>query len=74
MTFVHKCVSMHVMQDSNAAVARREIVSLPGFGVSNRTERTAFTGRSTHTAEAIEIAASKGVKLTAGAGFMSAVS
>ena len=52
--------------------ARR--VRLTGFGRSNRTERTAFTGRNMQTAEAIEIAASKGMKFTAGAGFVSAVS
>jgi nucleoid DNA-binding protein len=62
------------MQYSNAAVARREVVSLPGFGDSFRTQRTAFTGCDTRTAEAFEIAATKGLKFTAGAVFTPAVS
>ena len=59
LTFAHECVSMHVMDNSNAAVARGEKGSLSGFGSPNRNERTAFTGRNMQTAEAIEIAASK---------------
>jgi nucleoid DNA-binding protein len=64
---------MHVMQNSDAAIARSEKVSLAGLGSSNRDERRAFTGCTTKTAEAIEIAATKDVEFTAGAGFTSAV-
>jgi nucleoid DNA-binding protein len=73
LTFAREYVSMHVMEHSNAAVARGEKGSLSRFGASHRTERTAFTGHTMQTAEAFEIAASEDVKLTATAGFTSAV-
>lgn len=74
LTFTRECVSMHVMEHSNAAVARGEKVSPSDFGTRNRNKRTAFTGHDMQTVEAIEIAASEGMKLTAYAGFTSAVS
>jgi DNA-binding protein HU-beta len=63
----------HMMEGIKSAVSRGEKVALPGFGSFARTERKARTGRNPQTGEAIEIAASKGVKFTAGAGFKSAV-
>jgi hypothetical protein len=44
------------------------------FRFSRPNPRRAFSGRNLQTAEAIEIAASKGMKFTAGAGFVFAVS
>jgi hypothetical protein len=49
-----------------------ERVTLPDFGSLTRTARRGCTDHGT-TGAAIEIAASKGVKFTAGAGFKSAV-
>jgi nucleoid DNA-binding protein len=49
-----------------------ERVTLPDFGSLTRTARQAGTAGNTHGA-AVEIAATKGVKFTAGAGFKSAV-
>jgi len=54
-------------------VARGEKVTLPGFGAWSRTQRKARMGRNPRTGEPVQIAASKGVKFTAGAGFKSAV-
>ena len=62
-----------LMESIKSAVAQGERVTLPGFGSFTRTERKARTGRNPQTGAAIEIAASKGVKFTAGAGFRSAV-
>ena len=62
-----------MMESIKSAVARGDDVKLPGFGSFKRTERKARTGRNPQTGEAIEIAASKGVKFSAGAGFKSAV-
>jgi ferredoxin len=67
LTFTREYVSMHVMEHSNAAVARGEKVSPSGFATANRTKRTVFTGCNMQTAEAIEIAASEDMKLTASA-------
>jgi DNA-binding protein HU-beta len=55
------------------AVARGDKVTIPGFGAWSRTERAARTGRNPRTGEPVQIAASKGVKFSAGAGFKSAV-
>lgn len=73
LTFACECVSMHVMEHSNAAFARGEKGSPIGFGTSYRTERTVFTGRNMQTAETFEIAATEDAEFTAGAGFVSAV-
>jgi nucleoid DNA-binding protein len=73
LTFAREYVSMHVMEHSNAAVARGEKGSPSGFGASHRTECAGFTGHKMQTAEAFEIAASEDVKLTATADFASAV-
>ena len=55
------------------AVAAGDKVTLPGFGAWSRTDRKARMGRNPRTGEPVQIAASKGVKFTAGAGFKSAV-
>lgn len=55
------------------AVARGDKVTVPGFGAWSRTERAARTGRNPRTGEPVQIAASKGVKFSAGASFKSAV-
>jgi hypothetical protein len=73
LTFVRECVSMHVMQYSNAAVARGEKVSPQGSGLRNRTKRTTFIGCDLRTVEVDDIAAIKGLEFTAGAGFTPAV-
>ena len=65
LTFTRECVAMHVMHNSNAAVARGDKGSPQGFGLCNRNERMTFTGRNMQTAEVTKIAASKGAKLTA---------
>ena len=56
-----------------SAVARGDKVTVPGFGAWSRTERAARTGRNPRTGEPVQIAASKGVKFSAGASFKSAV-
>ncbi len=56
-----------------SAVASGDKVTLPGFGAWSRTDRAARMGRNPRTGEPVQIAASKGVKFTAGAGFKSAV-
>jgi DNA-binding protein HU-beta len=56
-----------------SAVARGDKVTLPGFGAWSRTDRAARMGRNPRTGEPVQIAASKGVKFSAGAGFKSAV-
>ncbi|HYU39287.1 MAG TPA: HU family DNA-binding protein [Acidimicrobiia bacterium] len=55
------------------AVARGDKVTIPGFGAWSRTQRAARTGRNPRTGEPVQIAASKGVKFSAGASFKSAV-
>jgi DNA-binding protein HU-beta len=55
------------------AVSRGDKVTVPGFGAWSRTERAARTGRNPRTGEPVQIAASKGVKFSAGASFKSAV-
>jgi len=55
------------------AVAKGDKVTLPGFGAWSRTDRAARQGRNPRTGEIVQIAASKGVKFSAGAGFKSAV-
>jgi DNA-binding protein HU-beta len=55
------------------AVAADDKVTLPGFGSFSRSSRAARTGRNPRTGEPVQIAASKGVKFSAGAAFKSAV-
>ncbi len=55
------------------AVSQGDKVTLPGFGAWSRTDRKARMGRNPRTGEPVQIAASKGVKFSAGAGFKSAV-
>lgn len=56
-----------------SVVASGDKLTLPGFGAWSRTDRAARMGRNPRTGEPVQIAASKGVKFTAGAGFKSAV-
>ena len=56
-----------------SAVANDDKVTLPGFGSFSRSSRAARTGRNPRTGEPVQIAASKGVKFSAGAAFKSAV-
>lgn len=51
------------------AVARDDKVTIPGFGAWSRSQRAARTGRNPRTGEPVQIAASKGVKFSAGAAF-----
>jgi DNA-binding protein HU-beta len=60
-------------KDVATAVERGDKVTIPGFGAWSRTERAARTGRNPRTGEPVQIAASKGVKFSAGASFKSAV-
>jgi DNA-binding protein HU-beta len=55
------------------AVSSDDKVTLPGFGSFSRSSRAARTGRNPRTGEPVQIAASKGVKFSAGAAFKSAV-
>ena len=55
------------------AVAKDDKVTLPGFGSFSRSSRAARTGRNPRTGEPVQIAASNGVKFSAGAAFKSAV-
>ena len=55
------------------AVSNDDKVTLPGFGSFSRSSRAARTGRNPRTGEPVQIAASKGVKFSAGAAFKSAV-
>ena len=56
-----------------SSVAKDDKVTLPGFGSFSRSSRAARTGRNPRTGEPVQIAASKGVKFSAGASFKSAV-
>jgi DNA-binding protein HU-beta len=55
-----------VVQD---AVASNDKVTIPGFGAWSQSQRAARTGRNPRTGEPVQIAASKGVKFSAGAAF-----
>jgi len=55
------------------AVAKGTKVSVPGWIAFDRTERAARTGRNPATGETIKIAASKGVKISAGSKLKAAV-
>jgi len=61
------------IESVQAAVASDDKVTLPGFGSFSRSSRAARTGRNPRTGEPVQIAASKGVKFSAGAAFKSAV-
>jgi DNA-binding protein HU-beta len=62
-----------LIESVQAAVASDDKVTLPGFGSFSRSSRAARTGRNPRTGEPVQIAASKGVKFSAGAAFKSAV-
>lgn len=55
------------------SVAAGDKVSIPGWFSAEATTRAARTGRNPRTGEAIQIPASKGVKLTAGSKLKAAV-
>ena len=55
------------------AVKGGEKVTLPGFVSFEQTDRAARTGRNPQTGETIQIAASKGVKVSAGSKLKAAV-
>jgi len=62
-----------VLGEITAALARGDRVELRGFGAFSVKHRPARTGRNPRTGEPVQIAASKGVKFSAGAAFKSAV-
>jgi DNA-binding protein HU-beta len=62
-----------VLNTISKEVAAGNAVQLIGFGTFGRGERAARTGRNPTTGEAIEIAAAKTVKFTAGKAFKDAV-
>lgn len=55
------------------AMASGDKITLPGFGSFSVSSRAARTGRNPRTGEPVQIAASKGVKFSAGASLKSAV-
>lgn len=55
------------------SVAEGSEVSIPGWLKVEQTQRAARTGRNPQTGEPIEIAASKGVKISAGSKLKAAV-
>jgi DNA-binding protein HU-beta len=61
------------IESVQGAVASDDKVTLPGFGSFSRSSRAARTGRNPRTGEPVQIAASKGVKFSAGASFKTAV-
>ena len=64
---------MAIVKKLQGAVANDDKVTLPGFGSFSSSSRAARTGRNPRTGEPVQIAASKGVKISAGAAFKSAV-
>jgi DNA-binding protein HU-beta len=62
-----------VLETISKEVAAGSTVQLVGFGTFGRGERAARTGRNPATGEAMEIAAAKTVKFTAGKAFKDAV-
>jgi DNA-binding protein HU-beta len=62
-----------VLETISEEVAAGSSVQLVGFGTFGRGERAARTGRNPATGEAIEIAAAKTVKFTAGKAFKDVV-
>jgi DNA-binding protein HU-beta len=62
-----------VLETISKEVAAGRTVQLVGFGTFGRGERAARTGRNPATGEAMEIAAAKTVKFTAGKAFKDAV-
>ena len=56
-----------------SSLRKDEMVTLVGFGTFYAGKRAARTGRNPRTGEPVQIAASKGVKFSAGAAFKSAV-
>ena len=62
-----------VLNTISQEVAAGNTVQLVGFGSFSRGKRAARTGRNPQTGEAIEIAAAKTVKFSAGKAFKDAV-
>ncbi len=66
--------ALNAMLDAvQSAVAKGDKVTLPGFGAWSQSQRAARQGRNPRTGEIVQIAASKGVKFSAGAKFKAAV-
>jgi DNA-binding protein HU-beta len=61
------------IESVQGAVSGGDKVTLPGFGSFSVSQRAARIGRNPRTGEPVQIAASKGVKFSAGAAFKSAV-
>lgn len=57
----------------SGSVAKGVKVSIPGWVAFEQTSRAARTGRNPQTGETIQIAASKGVKISAGSKLKAAV-
>jgi len=57
-----------VLEGIGSALQQGDSVSLIGFGTFKVVERSARAGRNPRTGETIQIAASRGVKFTAGQG------
>ena len=62
-----------VLDTIQRAVAQGEKVAITGFGVFEKVDRAARTGRNPRTGETIKIPASATVKVTAGARLKSSV-
>ena len=62
-----------VLTEVQNAVTKGDKVAITGFGVFEKKVRAARTARNPRTGEPVQIAASKGVKFSAGAAFKSAV-
>jgi DNA-binding protein HU-beta len=66
--------ALNAMLDAvQSAVAKGDKVTLPGFGAWSQSQRSARQGRNPRSGEIVQIAASKGVKFSAGAKFKAAV-
>jgi DNA-binding protein HU-beta len=63
-----------VFDETKRAVAKGEKVAISGFGVFERAERKARTGRNPRTGETVKIKATKLPKFRAGAEFKAVVS
>ena len=62
-----------ILATVTSAVVKGDVIQLIGFGSFSMGARAARTGRNPKTGEALQIAASKTVKFTAGKAFKDAV-
>ena len=63
-----------VLDSVKSAVAKGDKVSISGFGIFEKSERSARTGRNPQTGAAVQIAATSVPKFRAGAEFKKTVS